>query len=202
MLLNVTIKGYTIYSDKKEIEALRQCRGLFFVYKHQRHCLVSSFGGDDVKYRFSPSGRPQSVAAYGACFKVTLNYLKGCEGMLTQKQENFAKAIALDGMSYSDAYRSAYNTKSMSDKTINEKASLLKDQDKIRARIKELSDKVNTPKIMSAQKRKEWLTEVINNEDVDINARLKASDQLNRMEGEYVTKIDGNLNVAKLEDLI
>lgn len=122
--------------------------------------------------------------------------------MLTPKQEQFAKAIALDGMSYSDAYRSAYDTKRMSDKTINEKASLLKNQDKVRARIQELTEKVDTPRIMSAQKRKEWLTEVINDTEVDINARLKASDQLNRMEGEYTTKIEGNLNVGKLEDLI
>lgn len=122
--------------------------------------------------------------------------------MLTPKQEQFAKAIALDGMSYSDAYRSAYETKGMSDKTVNEKASLLQGKDKIRARIKELRDEVDTPKIMSAQKRKEWLTEVINSPDVDINARLKASDQLNRMEGEYVTKVEGSLKVAKLEDLI
>lgn len=122
--------------------------------------------------------------------------------MLTPKQEQFAKAIALDGMSYSDAYRSAYDTKRMSDKTVNEKASLLKDQDKIRTRIKELTDEVDTPKIMSAQKRKEWLTEVINDPKVDINARLKASDQLNRMEGEYVTKVKGELTMAKLEDLL
>lgn len=122
--------------------------------------------------------------------------------MLTDKQEQFAKAIALDGMSYSDAYRSAYDTSKMSDKTVNEKASLLKDHDKIRARIKELRDEVDSPKIMSAQKRKEWLTEVINDPDMDINARLKASDQLNRMEGEYVTKVEGNLNLKKLEDLI
>lgn len=122
--------------------------------------------------------------------------------MLTPKQEQFAKAIALDGMSYSDAYRSAYDTSKMSDKTVNEKASLLKDSDKIRTRIKELRDEVNTPKIMSAQKRKEWLTEVINSPEVDINAKLKASDQLNRMEGEYVTKVEGNLNVNKLEDLL
>lgn len=122
--------------------------------------------------------------------------------MLTAKQEQFAKAIALDGMSYSDAYRSAYDTKRMSDKTINEKASLLKDEDKIRARIKELRDEIDTPKIMSAQKRKEWLTQVINDPNMDVNAKLKASDQLNRMEGEYVTKVEGNLNVAKLEDLL
>ena len=126
--------------------------------------------------------------------------------MLTDKQEQFAKAIALDGMSYSDAYRSAYDTSKMSDKTVNEKASLLKDQDKIRARIKELRDEVDTPKIMSAQKRKEWLTEVINDAEMDINARLKASDQLNRMEGEYVQKVEADvkqeftINVELVDD--
>jgi hypothetical protein len=116
--------------------------------------------------------------------------------MLTPKQEQFAKAIALDGMSYSDAYRSAYDTSKMSDKTVNEKASLLKDQDKIRARVKELRDEVDTPKIISAQKRKEWLTEVINDPNVDINARLRASDQLNKMEGEYVQKVETELKNA------
>lgn len=116
--------------------------------------------------------------------------------MLTPKQEQFAKAIALEGMSYSDAYRSAYDIKKMSDKTVNEKASRLKDEDKIRARIKELRDEVDTPKIITAQKRKEWLTAVINDPEVDINARLRASDQLNKMEGEYVQKVETELKNA------
>lgn len=116
--------------------------------------------------------------------------------MLTPKQEQFAKAIALDGMNYSDAYRSAYNTERMTDKTVNEKASLLKDDDKIRARIKELRKETDTPRIMSAQKRKEWLTEIINDPEVDINARLKASDQLNRMDGEYVQKVEAEVTNA------
>lgn len=112
--------------------------------------------------------------------------------MLTAKQEEFAKRIA-EGMTYSEAYRSAYNAKRMSDKTVNEKASLLKDEDKIRARIKELRDMAAKPTIMTAQRRKEWLTEVINDSGLDINARLKASDQLNRMEGEYVQKIEADV---------
>ena len=116
--------------------------------------------------------------------------------MLTPKQEQFAKAIALEGMSYSDAYRSAYDTSKMSDKTVNEKASVMKSQDKIRARIKEIRDEVDTPKIITAQKRKEWLTAVINDPEVDINARLRASDQLNKMEGEYVQKVETELKNA------
>ena len=115
---------------------------------------------------------------------------------LTPQQEQFAKAIALEGMNYSDAYRSAYKTGRMSAKSINEVASRLKDDVKIASRVKELREMTDTPKVMSAQKRKEWLTEVINDTEVDINARLKASDQLNRMDGEYVQKVEAEVKNA------
>jgi phage terminase small subunit len=123
--------------------------------------------------------------------------------MLTDKQEKFAQAVALEGMSLSDAYRAAYNTKNMKDKTVNEKACLLSKQGNITARIEELRASVVSSKIMTAQKRKEWLTEVINDPNADMRVRLQASDQLNKMEGEYVTKVDGSLNIkTKLEDLL
>ena len=121
--------------------------------------------------------------------------------MLTEKQEKFVQNI-VQGMNQAEAYRSAYPNQRMSDKTIWEAASRLMKNDKVVARLKELRDVSATPAIITAQKRKEWLTEVIQDPGVDINAKLKASDQLNRMEGEYVTKVEGNLNIAKLEDLI
>lgn len=120
---------------------------------------------------------------------------------LTANQESFARGIA-EGKSYTDAYRSAYKTDRMSPEAIYVESSRLKDNPKVALRIKELRDMSAMPTIMTAQKRKEWLTEVINNEEIDINARLKASDQLNKMDGEYVTKVEGSLNVTKLEDLI
>lgn len=112
--------------------------------------------------------------------------------MLTAKQEVFAQKIA-EGMNQADAYRSAYNTKRMSDNAIYREASLLLDNPKVTQRLREIRDINARPSIMSAQKRKEWLTEVINDPDVDINARLKASDQLNRMEGEYVQKVEAEV---------
>jgi hypothetical protein len=115
--------------------------------------------------------------------------------MLTDNQEKFAKCVA-EGMSYSDAYRSAYNTSKMTDKSVWEKASELASNVKVAARLKEIRDINARPSIISAQKRKEWLTEVINNPEVDINARLRASDQLNRMEGEYVQKVETELKNA------
>lgn len=126
--------------------------------------------------------------------------------MLTPKQEKFAQSVALENMNYSDAYRSAYSTAKMTDKTVNEKASLLKNEDKIKARIKELREASTTPKVITAQKRKEWLTEVVNDPKVDIRVRLQASDQLNRMEGEYVQKVEAevtnavNINIELSDD--
>lgn len=109
--------------------------------------------------------------------------------MLTPKQELFAQKIA-EGMSQADAYRSAYSCKNMSDNAIYREASLLVENPKVAQRLREIRDINARPSIMTAQKRKEWLTEVINDPDIDINARLKASDQLNKMEGEYIQKVE------------
>ena len=114
--------------------------------------------------------------------------------MLTPKQETFVKAIVLDGMNYSDAYRAAYNTKGMSDKTINEKASRMKDEDKIRARIKELSAEIDSPRIMTVTKRAEKLSELADSDDP--NVVMKAIDLLNKMTGEYVQKVVADVDTS------
>lgn len=115
--------------------------------------------------------------------------------MLTPKQELFAQKIA-EGMSQADAYRSAYSCKNMSDNAIYREASLLAENPKVAQRLREIRDINARPSIMTAQKRKEWLTEVINDPDIDINARLKASDQLNKMEGEYIQKVETEIKNA------
>lgn len=127
-------------------------------------------------------------------------YRRG-EGMLTPKQELFAQKI-VEGMSYADAYRSAYSCKKMSDKTIWENASRLMADSKVLARVQELRDKISLESVMTAQERLEWLTTVIRGEDFVVSDKLRAVDIMNKMQGEYVTKVDGNISVAKLEDLI
>lgn len=127
-----------------------------------------------------------------------VHFMKGSESMqkLTAQQEKFAQAIALEDMNQADAYRSAYNTSKMTNETIWVKASELANHDKVSVRIAELRKQAMTPKVMTAQRRKEWLTEIINDPDIDINARLKASDQLNRMDGEYIQKVETELKNA------
>lgn len=114
--------------------------------------------------------------------------------MLTPKQEKFVKNIVLEGMNYSDAYRNAYNTKGMADKTITEKASRLKDQDNIRARIKELSAEIDSPKIMTVTERAEKLSVLAEHEDP--NVCMKAIDLLNKMTGEYIQKVVADVDTS------
>lgn len=109
--------------------------------------------------------------------------------MLTPKQEKFAQCIALEEMSQSDAYRTAYSCAKMSDKTIWENASRLMADSKVTARIAELRQETITPKVMSAQKRREKLTDIAENSE-DPNVAMKAIDLLNKMTGEYVQKVE------------
>lgn len=139
--------------------------------------------------------------------------------MLTAKQEAFVKNI-IDGMSQADAYRKAYPNQKMSDKTIHESASRLMSNSKIIARLKELRQELIKPTIMSAQERLEFLSKVISGEkgeivteivdgeptEIEVPAsmknRLSAIDIMNKMQGEYVTKVEGELKMTKLEDLL
>ena len=122
--------------------------------------------------------------------------------MLTAKQEKFALNI-VNGMSQADAYRDAYPGTKMTDKTVWEKASMLAKKDKVRSRIAELRDELAKPSIMTAQERLEWLTTVVKDDGQVIDVRLKASDQMNKMQGAYVQRIEADVNTkVKLEDIL
>lgn len=114
--------------------------------------------------------------------------------MLTAKQEKFAQAIALEDMNQADAYRSAYNTSKMNDETIWVKASELAKNDKVSVRIAELREQAMTPKVMNAQQRREKLTVLAN--DDDPNVAMKAIDLLNKMDGEYIQKVEAAMTNA------
>ena len=139
--------------------------------------------------------------------------------MLTAKQEKFVRNV-INGMSQREAYKNSYNAENMTDKTIDEEACRLFNDSKISARYKELQDQLTKSTIMTAQERLEFLTEVIrgiqkesmlqvvNGEEEEIlvptslKNKLSAVDLMNKMQGEYITKIEGDLKVSKLEDLI
>lgn len=112
--------------------------------------------------------------------------------MLTANQENFVKNI-MEGMNQADAYRAAYPNQNMADKTVWEKASRLMANGKVKARLEELRNELIKPSIMTAQQRLEWLSRLIDGESEDTNAKLKAIDIMNKMQGEYVQKVEANV---------
>ena len=52
---------------------------------------------------------------------------------------------------------------------------------------------------MSAIERKEWLTKMIAEQSNNNNDRLKALDILNKMDGTYITKIEGDITMQTIE---
>ncbi len=97
----------------------------------------------------------------------------------------------------------------MTDKSIDEEACRLFNDSKISSRYKELQDKLENAAIMTAKQRLEYLTGIIRNTEreqgevpADLNTKIRAIDIMNKMQGEYVTKIEGDISVRKLEDLI
>lgn len=112
--------------------------------------------------------------------------------MLTPKQEAFVQKI-IEGYSQADAYRSAYSCKNMSDKTVWESASRLMADSKVSARVKELREQLVSKTIMTAQERLQWLTQLIMSEDESTTDKLRAADIMNKMQGEYVQKVEADV---------
>lgn len=138
---------------------------------------------------------------------------------LTPKQEKFIQNI-VSGMSQREAYKNSYNAENMKDEVIDVKACELFNDGKVKVRYQELIDKLEDEAIMTAKQRMIWLSEVVKGiqmekeavftdgdvivKDVEANlsTKIKAVDTLNKMSGEYTTKIEGNVGIGKLEDLL
>lgn len=114
------------------------------------------------------------------------------------RHETFAQNIA-KGMSQRKAYREAFpSSLKWKDETVDSNASKLAKNTKVLTRLKELTDMATSKAVMSATERKEWLTELIKDEEGKHNTgdKLKALDILNKMDGEYTEKVqvNGSLN--------
>lgn len=139
-----------------------------------------------------------------------------------QQIEKFVSNL-VSGMSQRHAYIDAFpQSKNWKPETIDSKASTLFRDGKIRERYNELLEnakkEIDDKAIMSAKERKEWLTKVIKGElketiliggeetpvkSAALSDKMKAMDILNKMDGEYITKIQGDIGITKkLEELL
>lgn len=121
--------------------------------------------------------------------------------MLTVKQEKFVLNL-INGMSQREAYKASYNAENMSDKSIDNKASKLLKQTEITARYKELLGELQKTMVMSAFEKRAILREIATNSESSYADKIRAIDTDNKMAGEYVTKVDGNFKIDRLEDLL
>lgn len=123
---------------------------------------------------------------------------------LTAKQENFCKAIALQEMNYSDAYRASYNAENMKDETINKRASELVEDREVTGRIKELKDKITKKAIQEYSKTKvDLLNELkaIQETDADSKVKIDCIKEQGKLLGYYVN-LNKNENEGTIEDFL
>lgn len=131
---------------------------------------------------------------------------------LTPKQKRFARNI-VKGMNPSDAYRDAYDCIKMSDDAIKVEANRLYNHPNVSQEIVNLSSKVDDRTIMTAEERMKLLTEIANGimkekdkvvtpkgtvvdveKESNLTTRMKALDLLNKMSGEYIQRIEADVN--------
>ena len=109
------------------------------------------------------------------------------------RHERFIQNI-VKGMTQRQAYKDAFPDNNSNDKTIDEAASRLFNDSKVHARYEELLEELEDKSIMSAKDRMKWLTNLINGEEGYISDKLKSIDILNKMSGEYITKIEAEVD--------
>ena len=127
--------------------------------------------------------------------------------MLTPKQEKFCQGVA-KGLTYSDAYREAYNASKMKPESVNRLATKLMKDIKITSRVAELKEKTigdikhtiedsfnNLRKAQElAMSRKNSLGEA----NPDLTNFIKAEELKGKLKGLYVEKkeISGGLDIS------
>lgn len=120
--------------------------------------------------------------------------------------EDYAQARA-EGLSQRKAYRKAFpRAQAWKDTTVDTKASELeKTHGEILVRYEELKEEAANQAggaVLTRIEKRKILAEMARSEELSPAERQKAIDIDNKMEDEYTTRIEGNLGVGKLEDLL
>lgn len=111
---------------------------------------------------------------------------------LTPKQEKFIQNI-VSGMSQRQAYKDAFDA-DYDDDAIDSNASTMFNSAKVQQRYKELISKLEDEAIMTAIEKRRMLKEMASDLNNSVNDRIKAIDTDNKMAGEYITKVEADVN--------
>ncbi len=138
---------------------------------------------------------------------------------LTNQQRKFCEEYVNNGNNGTQAYLKSYKS-CKKEETAMVNASRLLRNAKVNNYVTELRQKLQDKAIMTAEERMNWLTKVINGEIKEktavlktnyetgeeemiekdfpskLDTKLKSLDILNKMTGQYVTNLNGNVNLS------
>ena len=107
---------------------------------------------------------------------------------MNARQKKFAEFYAQSGNAAWSAVQAGY-----SQKLVNTNASKLLQNTTIAQYIRELTEKAQDERILTAKERQVMLSDIARDGHLTRD-RLRAVDILNKMTGEYVTKIEGSIS--------
>ncbi|WP_443721316.1 terminase small subunit [Ruminococcus callidus] len=115
---------------------------------------------------------------------------------LTERQRKFAEYYVQCGNATQSAVKAGY-----SEKFANTNAAKLLQNTTVAAYIKQLSEAAQTARIMTARDRQELLSDIARGEDNAAADRIRAVDTLNKMTGEYTTKVEASVQKNPFAEL-
>lgn len=110
---------------------------------------------------------------------------------MTERQKKFAEYYAQSGNAEQSAINAGY-----SEKYARGNAHKLVAISGIAEYIKRLSDKAQNDRIMTAKERQALLSDIAKDDENAPSDRIKAVDTLNKMTGEYITKVQAEVNTS------
>lgn len=108
---------------------------------------------------------------------------------MTARQKKFAEYYAQSGNTVQSAIKAGY-----SDNYANSRAHEMLENVGVAEYIKELSEKAQDERILTAKERQAMLSDIANDKENSPSDRIRAVDTLNKMTGEYTTKIQADMN--------
>lgn len=116
---------------------------------------------------------------------------------MNERQKKFAEYYAQSGNAAQSAVKAGY-----SEKYANTNAPKLLQNTTIQEYIKQLAEKAQGERIMTAKERQALLSDIAKNGENSPSDRIKAVDTLNKMTGEYTVKVDTTVKTSeKLSDV-
>lgn len=108
---------------------------------------------------------------------------------VTERQKKFAEYYVQSGNAAQSAIKAGY-----SDSYATHRTDEMLRNVEIAEYIKELSQKAQNERILTAKDRQEMLSDIAKDKHNLLSERIKAIDTLNKMTGEYTTKIQADMN--------